>query len=118
MFESGMERDVAETTLSISTNPRELGSANKHLGHINIHCNPPLYNQPGFTLMDPVYNHNYAGMLCAALSAGTECYASNCPHINLNHYDNCDIPWGTYELYTKDCFPFCCKKSVHFSSYQ
>lgn len=99
---------VARRTISFHSNPGGFGTANTQLAHINILCNPPLYEQPGFTLLDPVYNHNYAGMLCASLSAGTECFDNDFPNVNLNHYDNFNIPCGTYKLYAGQCFPFYC----------
>lgn len=106
-----MGKYVAKRTLSYVTNPSVFGTANKDTAQINVLCNEPLYNQPGFTLSDPVYNHNFAGMLMAALSAGAKCFASNSPKINLNHNDNSDIPSGTYYLSMCRCFPFCCNVS-------
>ncbi|XP_055306504.1 uncharacterized protein LOC129570805 [Sitodiplosis mosellana] len=116
LFECGMGKELAKRTISINTNPRELGTGNMNLAQVNILCNPPIYNQPGLTLTDPLYNHFFAGMLCAAMSAGTKCYATDYPGINLNHYDNCEIPPGTYKLYTDKCFPFCCYEESTCSS--
>lgn len=103
-----MEKCVALRTISFNTNPGGLGSANLDLGHINILCNPPYYQQPGFTISDPINDHMFGGYLCAALSAGVECTDNSYPDLNLNYNDNENIPCGTYELQIDDCFPYYC----------
>lgn len=108
MCECGMDKDVANRTISMSTNPGELGSANENLGQINIQCNPPNYEQPGLTISDPFHNHNYAGFMCAAISSGAKCIDNSYPYMNLNYIDNENIPYGTFQLQTSQCFPFHC----------
>lgn len=113
MFECGMDKDVADRTIAFYSNPGFLGTANFNLAHINIKCNPPHFNQPGATLFDPLYNHNFATSLCAAISGGIGCYDQRYPQLNLNHVDNSRIPSGTYELILPSCFPFSCEKDRH-----
>lgn len=107
-FECGMDRNVAERTIAVYSDPGGFGTANFNMALINILCNPPHFNQPGHTIFDPVYNHNFATSLCAAISGGIACYDNRYSKINLNHMDNMNIPHGTYKLLMRKCFPFSC----------
>lgn len=100
-----MHPDIAQQTISIHTNPGQLGTRQKNKAKVIMKINKKLkYKQPGSN--GRVYNHAFSVMLTGSFCAKTVCLDGN-GTVDLNFIYN-QIPPGVYELNAPKCYPFCC----------